>query len=195
VTGVGVPWTVRAKAVAVGAAHWLDELPSLVAALEREWSCSVGRVYADATEAFVADVTLDGGAPAVLKLMIPRDGDAAAHEITALRLAGGTGCARLLQYDLARGALLLERLGPALSELGLPIARRHEILCTVARRVWRPAPDCGLPTGADKGRWLTAFITKAFKDKLGQLALRSDESPTGVLEQGCEFVGPGRGPR
>jgi len=34
-----------------------------------------------------------------------------------------------------------------------------------------------------------------FKDKLGQLGLRPDESPTGVLEQGCEFVGSGRGPR
>jgi len=153
-----VPEVVRAKAVAVGAAHWLDELPWLIATLERVWSCTVGRVYPAATEAFVADVTLDGGAPAVLKLLIPRAGDHAANEMTVLRLAGGTGCVRLLRDDPARGALLLERLGPSLYELRLPIERRHEILCAVARQLWRPAPGCGLPTGADKGRWLTESI-------------------------------------
>ena len=51
------------------------------------------------------------GTPAVLKLIVPRGGDAAAREATALRLAGGEGCARLLREDLERGALLLEKLG------------------------------------------------------------------------------------
>jgi streptomycin 6-kinase len=40
---------------------------------------------------------------------------------------------------------------------------RHEILCQAAERVWRPAPDCGLPTGATKGRWLIAFITRVWE--------------------------------
>ena len=90
--------------------------------------------------------------------MVPRGGGDAANEITVLRLAGGEGCVRLLRHDADRGALLLDRLGRPLSELGLPVGRRHEILCAVAARVWRPAPGCGLPTGADKGRWLAAFI-------------------------------------
>ncbi len=159
-----VPAAVHAKAAVAGATHWLGDLPSLIAALEQEWSCAVGRVYPDATEAFVADVTIDDGAAAVLKLLIPRDGDAAANEITVLRLADGAGCVRLLRHDQARGALLLERLGPSLHEFGLPIRQRHEILTAVARRVWRPAPDCGLPTGADKGRWLATFIATTWED-------------------------------
>ena len=65
---------------------------------------------------------------------------------------------RLLRADQDRGALLLERLGRPLHELGLPLARRHEILCATAERVWRPAPASGLPTGADKGRWLIGYI-------------------------------------
>jgi hypothetical protein len=56
------------------------------------------------------------------------------------------------------GALLLERLGRPLHQLGLPPARRHEILCATAERVWHPAPGSGLPTGADKGRWLAGYI-------------------------------------
>lgn len=161
---VEVPEAVRRKAAAVGATRWLDDLPSLVAGLERDWSIAVGRNYQDATEAFVADAVVGGGAVAVLKLLVPRAGAAASNEITVLRLADGAGCVRLLRHDAARGALLLERLGRSLSELALPIGRRHEILCSVASRVWRPAPDCGLPTGADKGRWLAEFIATTWED-------------------------------
>ncbi len=34
---------------------------------------------------------------------------------------------------------VLERLGPSLPDLGLPIGRRHEILCATAARLWRAA--------------------------------------------------------
>src|SRR5436305_5877009 len=97
------------------------------------------------------------GEHAVLKLIVPREGDDAANEIAALRLAGGEGCARLLREDVERGALLVERLGRSLSELGLPIDRRHEILVAVAARVWRSAPGSGLPTGAAKADRLMEF--------------------------------------
>ncbi|HKF18971.1 MAG TPA: aminoglycoside phosphotransferase family protein [Candidatus Dormibacteraeota bacterium] len=160
----GVPVVVRNKAVACGASQWLDELPALVAGLEREWSIAVGRPYDDATEAFVAEAALADGTPAVLKLLVPRAGDAARNEIMVLRLANGEGCVRLLRDDEARGALLLERLGRSLRELALPIGQRHEVLCSTAARVWRPAPGCGLPTGADKGRWLVDSITVMWEE-------------------------------
>jgi streptomycin 6-kinase len=155
---------VRNKALAAGAAQWLDDLPGLLACLERDWSIAVGRPYADATEAFVAEVTLEDGTPAVLKLHVPRAGAAARHEITVLRLVHGDGCARLLRSDEARGALLLERLGRSLHELAVPMRQRHEILCSAAERAWRPAPGCGLPTGAEKGRWLADFITTTWAE-------------------------------
>jgi streptomycin 6-kinase len=161
---IEVPAIVRNKAKAAGASRWLDDLPEVVAALECEWAITVGRPFEDATEAFVAAVVCDDGTPAVLKLMVPRDGDAAAHEITVLRLADGEGCVRLLRDDVARGALLLERLGPSLHELDLPIAERHEILCATAARLWRPAAGCGLPTGAEKGRWLIDHITTSWHE-------------------------------
>jgi streptomycin 6-kinase len=163
-TAVEIPAVVRNKAVGVGAQEWLDDLPDLVASLSSKWSLTVGRPYDDATEAFVAEATLDDGMPAVLKLLVPRDGDAARHEITVLRLVDGVGCVQLLHSDVERGVLLLERLGPSLSALGLPIGRRHEILCTVAERVWRAAPDSGLPTGAQQARWLAGNITRSWED-------------------------------
>jgi streptomycin 6-kinase len=159
-TPVQVPAVVRNKALAAGAARWLGELPGLIASLEQDWRITVGRPYPDATEAFVAEAR----PRSVLKLMIPRAGDHARNEITVLRMAGGDGCARLLRADQDRGALLLERLGRPLERLGLPLARRHEILCDTAARVWRPAPGCGLPTGADKGRWLADFIVTTWRE-------------------------------
>jgi streptomycin 6-kinase len=161
---VAVPPVVREKALAVGAEAWLDELPQLVCAIEAEWSVVVGRSFRDSTEAFVAETTCADGTAAVLKLIVPRDGDAAAHEATVLRLADGDGCPRLLRADVSRGALLLERLGRPLHELGLSVSRRHEILAAAAARIWRPAPDCGLPTGAAKARWLGEFITSMWEE-------------------------------
>jgi streptomycin 6-kinase len=159
-----VPTVVQNKAHAAGATRWLNDLPDLVAALERKWSIAVGRPYDDATEAFVAEATRADGTPAVLKLLVPRGRDVAAHEITVLRTTNGEGCVRLLRDDVERGALLLERLGRSLRELALPIAQRHEILAATATRVWRPAPESGLPTGADKGRWLIDFVATLWEE-------------------------------
>jgi len=167
-----IPDVVCRKAEIAGAVGWLDELPSLVTDLEQEWAITVGASFPDATEAFVASAVRDDGTPVVLKLMVPRPGDAAANEITVLRLADG-GCVRLLRSDSARGALLMEALGASLNDLRLPIRRRLEILSDAARQVWRPAPDCGLPTGADKGHWLIDFIETTWASLGGPCSRRA----------------------
>lgn len=159
-----IPQVVREKALAVGAQGWIDELPSLVAAIEAEWDVSVGGAYRSSTEALVTAAVCADGTPAVLKLIVPRDENAAAHEATVLRLAAGEGCPRLLREDVARGALLVERLGRSLYECGLPASRRHEILVSAASRIWRPAADCGLPSGAAKTKWLADFVTRMWEE-------------------------------
>jgi len=161
---INVPTVVRNKAAAVGATTWLNGLDALVESIEHDWDLLLGRVFPDATEALVAEATMGDGSLAVLKLIVPRDGDAARNEITVLRLANGQGCAQLLRSDEARGALLIERLGPSLHDLGLPLVRRLEILTAAAARVWRRAPDAGLPTGADKGRWLIDAINSMWEE-------------------------------
>lgn len=161
---IEVPAVVGNKARAVGAEQWLTDLPSLVRALEDEWSITVGAPFRDPTEAYVAAVVQADGTPAVLKLIVPRSADAADHEATVLRLAAGRGCVTLLREDAARGALLLERLGPSMFELGLPFAERFPVLADTAARIWRPAPDAGLPTGAEKGRWLVGHIERLWEE-------------------------------
>jgi streptomycin 6-kinase len=97
-------------------------------------------------------------------VLVPGAGKDPSHEATVLRLAGGDGCPALYQYDAGRGALLMERLGRPMYELGLPLSQRLEILCATAARIWQRAPDSGLPTGAEKARWLADFIVKLWDE-------------------------------
>ncbi|MFV0307401.1 MAG: aminoglycoside phosphotransferase family protein [Desertimonas sp.] len=149
-----IPAAVQNKARVHGATDWLRSVPDLVDELATRWDLTIGASLDGGTEAHVVAVTTADGTGAVLKLIVPRDGDAARHEITTLQLADGRGCARLLAADPALGALVVERLGQPLADAGLPIDQRHDILCRVGQQLWRPVAEGVLPDGAAKGRWL-----------------------------------------
>jgi streptomycin 6-kinase len=162
-----IPDILRRHAAATGAEAWLDELPAVVRHLEQRWNITVGEPFWGATEAYVAQAATVDGQAVVLKVVLPSNPNAARHEITALRLADGDGCAALLGDDPEVGALLLERLGTPLFKLGLPVAQRLEILCDTVTQMWRAAPDCGLPTGAGRARQRGVFIAQTW-EKLGR---------------------------
>lgn len=160
-----LPEAVRKRLRANGSEEWLASLPELVAGLEREWDINVeGSAFFGGSEALVSPATMADGTPAILKVLIPRDDEVAAHEITAMRLGNGEGCARMYRDDPERRAMLLERLGKPLAESGLPPDERLDILCGAAMRLWRPASGAGLPTGAEKGRWLIDFIQETWEE-------------------------------
>jgi streptomycin 6-kinase len=216
---VELPPTVRAKARVAGADDWLAGLPALVAELAGRWSLTLGRTFGDASEAFVAEVTRADGTPAVLKLMVPRPPpppprhrvgsnvppgydisrasspspvDHARHEITVLRLADGAGCARLLDADEDLGAILIERLGPALVELNRPLPERLEILSDAARRMWRPIPAGLLPSAVDKAHWLADFITTRWAELGRPCAARTVDHALSAIRNRIDAYTPER---
>ena len=144
---IEVPAVVRNKARAAGAEDWLARLPALVSSLEADWSIAVGRPYEGGTDAFVADATRPDGTRAVLKVLVPGTGNDPSNEATVLRLVGGDGCPVLYRYDPDQGALLMERLGRPMYELGLPLARRLEILCASAGAYGGRPLTAGCPRG------------------------------------------------
>ena len=154
----------RNKARAVGAEDWLERLPALVSSLEADWSIAVGHPYEGGTEAFVADATRADGTPAVLKVLVPGTGNDPSNEATVLRLVGGDGCPVLYRHDPDQGALLMERLaGPCMSlDCRSPVASRFS--APPLRAYSGSAPDCGLPTGATKARWLADFIVTSWEE-------------------------------
>jgi streptomycin 6-kinase len=159
-----IPDEVRNKVIADGNAAWLDELPSVVESLAQEWSLTIGATLRGGHAAFVVEATLADATAAVLKVAVPGTGRDLTFEATALRLADGDGCAGLLRDDLDRGALLLERLGAALHDVVPDPATRHDMMCDVAARLWRPvSPDVDLPTGADKAREYSDLLPRLWE--------------------------------
>jgi len=147
----------------------------MVDSLAREWSLMIGSSFAGGHAALVVEATLADGTPAVLKIGVP--GRDVGQEATALRLANGRGCARLLGEDAGRQALLLERLGPAMYDTVADPASRHDLLCEAAVRLWRPiGPDIDLPTGAK--------LAERYADRLPRLWERAGRpcSPATVAD-------------
>lgn len=167
-----VPEAVRAKALACGGAsrRWLADLGDIVAEVERDWGIAVGATLEGGTSSFVAEVVNSDGTPAVLKLAMPTELDgieALCNEVSALLLADGRSCVRLINHDLDRGGLLMERLGRQLFELGKPVLEQMQIICSLLSVLWAVPCDGELPTLESKGRWLSEFIASSWEE-LGQ---------------------------
>ena len=74
----------------------------------------------------------------------------------------------LLDHDESMTAMLLERLGPNLDELGASVTEMMAAIASTLASFWQPVgDDCDLPTGAWQAQWLAQLITRTWTD-LGQ---------------------------
>jgi streptomycin 6-kinase len=164
-----IPEPVRLKALSEGPAGeaWLAGLEGVVSELAAEWVLSLGRTLSGGTEAFVAEVATADGRAAILKVSPPWS-TTAEGELQTLLVARGRGYAELYRHEQARKALLLERLGPRLDELGLSVEAQLEVICATLRQAWTPLPTGGhFMTGAEKAASLSEFIETTWL-KLGR---------------------------
>ena len=92
-------------------AEWANRLPMIVADCGRRWSLEVGAPFPELSQNYVAPAFRADGTAAVLKLSFPEDPEFRT-EAQALQLFEEQGIVRLLEFDLERGAMLLERLKP-----------------------------------------------------------------------------------
>jgi streptomycin 6-kinase len=179
-------------------AQWLAALPTIVADLERRWNVVVGQTMPNATEAFVAETTSAGGQAGVLKLPIP-DADRARRELAVLLAANGRGYVRVLEHDPASGAMLLERLGPQLCQLGYPIEAQIETICATLAEAWRrPPPGLALMTGAEKAaaladtvRTIAPRFERAWSARTYDVALRFAELRRAAFDPATSILGHG----
>ena len=149
----------------------MRDLPDVVASLAERWGLTLERALPGGTASFVA-AAIDGtGRACVLKVAMALDAEeveAYGRSVVAHRLAGGRGCALLFRHDEPSRAMLLERLGPNLDQLGMPLPQMLPTITGTLREFWRPVPeDCGLPSGADKAVWLAVYITRTW-EQLGR---------------------------
>lgn len=140
---------VRTQAMLHGEAGvaWVNHLPALTQDLGQRWSLKAGRPFPNLSYNWVVPALREDGAPAVLKLSFPRD-EGFRTEAAALAAFGGRGICRLLELDLDRGAMLLERLRPGrpLTDIG-DDEEATSAAAGVMKKLWRPAPqDHAFPT-------------------------------------------------
>ncbi len=165
-----VPDLVRQRALAHGAVgrSWLDRLPDVVATLAGRWDLELGEAFAGGTAAFVVAASDARGTACVLKVAMPLDSDELAgfeRSVLVHQIAGGRSCAELFDHDADAAAMLLERLGPNLADLGASVPTIIDVVASTLRSFWRPAPDDDrIPTGAEKAAWLADFITSTWSD-------------------------------
>lgn len=107
--------------------------------------------------------------------------DTFTRSVRAHELAAGRGCPELYAHDASAPAMLLERLGPNLAQLGLAIPAILEVITTTLRSFWRSVTDDeGLRTGADQARWLARYIADTWNE-VGQPCERA------VIDQAVTF--------
>ncbi len=118
-------------------AAWLDALPALLAEFAKHWTLTLGEPFALSYN-FVIAATRNGEA-VVLKAGVPNP--ERRSEIAAMQLFNGAGAARVLEADVERGVMLLERVDPGAVLADFWPARDDEatrIAAEVMRTLWRP---------------------------------------------------------
>ena len=140
-------------------ARVLDGLTELLTDLVRQWSLTLGEVYAEGLGVPVVAVDAEGS-PAVLK--IDRAGAAFTAQVATLEAARGRGYAAVLASDAPRGAVLLERLGPSLASTRLAPTAQVDHLTAALRLAWE-VPVTLAPTvapGDDKAAQLAGIVRR-----------------------------------
>lgn len=175
----------KARALGALGAQWLNELDDVLTDLELDWSIEIGAVLAGGTGGLVAEVLCSDGTPAILKVPIPDglDGQGPFEgEMRALLLGQGLGYVDVLRYEPSRRAVLLERLGPALSSLHWTVEKQIDVIARTVRECWsQPTPNSGLRTGADQAEYLANSVATDW-EQLGR------PCPPRVIAQAQDFA-------
>ncbi len=171
--GLEVPRLVIERALSSGTAgaRWLRDLPDVLAGLTAQWGLQLGRAYRGGTAGYIVAARDASGLDVVLKVAMPLEDEEVAgyrRSVMVHLVADGRGCARLLAHDDTVSAMLLERLGPNLDELGMPLLELLATVATTLSSFWRPIDDdVDVPTGADKAAWLAEMIVTTW-EQLGR---------------------------
>ncbi|TMR06349.1 aminoglycoside resistance protein [Actinomadura soli] len=146
-----------------GGRRWLDDLPTIIDAVARDWRLRVGRPF-ELSYHWVAEATReDDGSAVVLKLGPPQPGHLDI-EAAALTFYDGRGAVRLLEHDPERGALLLERATPGTLARALVPGKDEEatadVIAVIKRLHRTPPPDCPLPDLSSAGTSFTDHLRR-----------------------------------
>jgi streptomycin 6-kinase len=134
---------------------WLERVPDLAAECVEAWDLRLGEPYEAGAAGYTVRADLPDGTPAVLKLIYPHR--EAEHEAEALRVWAGEGAIRLLAYDEARWAMLVERCEPGTLLAKVDPERALDVLIGLLPRLWKSVGEPFRPL-ADEAMWWIEYL-------------------------------------
>lgn len=120
---------------------WLQQLPALIQACAVRYELQVQTAVSNLSYNYVAPATRADGTEVMLKIGVPHR--ELLTEMASLQLCQGQGAVKLLASDAELGVLVLERLQPGRSLVGMFPDDDEEatrIAAAVMRRFWQPVP-------------------------------------------------------
>jgi streptomycin 6-kinase len=145
-----------------GGRKWLNDLPRIIAEIERNWSISAEKPFRNLSYNYVAPCVRADGSKAVLKIALPLENPEIFNEARYLEAANASGAIRLFELDEDRRAMLLERTIPGenLKEVcGDDEIKAVEIAIPVLQKLLKTPPENSLFRTLDE--WFDNFFTKA----------------------------------
>lgn len=118
---------------------WLESIPLLIKGLEKSWSIKAEPPF---------ELNINYVAPAlrerqevVLKICLPKD-EEFKTEVEALKIFSGQGIVKLLDLDLEKGLMLLERCRPGISLSSLEDDdQATEAIAQTMKKIWKRIPS------------------------------------------------------
>ncbi len=128
---------------------WLSEIPNLIKEFEEKWSIKIGKPFGLFIN-YVAPAMKTDGSDVVIKIGFPED-EEFITEVNALKIFNGEGIVRLLDADLEKEVILLERLKPGIQLSLLEDDKEAtRIIALAMKKLWKPVPsNHNFPTLAD----------------------------------------------
>lgn len=163
--------------------RWLDEIPATIADLCTKWRIELDRVVPDTFVTLVALGHSESLGPVVIKSSALADEFAA--EATALTLAAGENVVKVYDLDLARSAMVIERIVPGtqLRDAAMSDDDATRLAAETVATFWREVPDPGQLHPLR--RWMRALFEWAPRPDLiaPDLIQQAQELGTALLDR------------
>lgn len=138
---------------------WLKDFGALIEDCEKRWQMKIMHPF-DSSYNFVAPANLQDGTEIVVKISVR--GEEFRTEAEALKLFDGNGMVRLIDVDLEKSVMLLERLTPGKTLASLANDEQAtKIAAQVMKKLWIPAPESAiLPTTVRREKQLAEIYNR-----------------------------------
>jgi len=160
---------------------WLANFDRLIADCEERWKMKIMPPF-ELSYNFVAPAILEDGTALVIKLAVPNE--EFSSEVYALKEFNGSGMVSLIDYDLEKGILIIERLIPGNTLTSINNEDEAILIAsTIMKKLWRPVPkNCNVQSITERQKSLIRISTQN-PDGIGPITIKTIQEAVITFEK------------